>query len=195
MVKSDWLQVGHNLIMRVGNRSGHQYDASSNVTVMTNIDNPRNSQVNYNKKKKQAPFTQYGPYPAVAGISDSLSANGAVDHNQFEVMSAGSYPIYKSPQTMQEFQYSNGNRIDDSLSDNYGASSNAGNVPSYHKMKDKLHSMRRQNISNVTSNILNNNKISKPSKAEIMRTKSVDDESDSSNFRNQYKVSNSRPCS
>lgn len=101
-----------------------------------------------------------------------LSANGAVDHNQFEVMSAGAQPKYKSPQTMQEFQYSNNNRIDDSLSDQYGVKSSA---PSYQKKKEKLNSMRKQNHSQVATSVLTND-IKKPIKDHLSRTKSVDDE-------------------
>lgn len=82
-----------------------------------------------------------------------LSANGAIDHNQFELMSAGAAPKYKSPQTMQEFQYSNNARIDDSQSDQYGAKSSA---PSYQKKKEKLNSMRKQNHSHVATSILTN---------------------------------------
>ena len=126
--------------------------------------------MNYNPKKAQAPFTQYGPYTNVSMAPDMLSANGASDIDKFEVMSAGAYPLYKSPQTMQEFQYSNNNQIDESMSDNYGSRG----VPNYHRMKDKLNSMRKQNASNVASNILNNNSINKPTKAQMLRTKSVD---------------------
>lgn len=97
---------------------------------MTNIDNARNSQSNYKPKKRQAPFTQYGPY-INDDYPDHLSVNGVNDSNHFEVGSSGGFPQYKSPQTMQEFQYSNGNRIDDSISDSYVSSSNSNAVPSY----------------------------------------------------------------
>lgn len=141
------------------------YGGSSNVTVTTNIDNARNSQINYNKNKLQAPFTQYGPYSNVDGM-DMMSADGAVDHNQFEVMSAGAKPKYRAPQTMQEFQHSN-NRFDDALSDNYGMRQN---VPSYHKMKDKLNNMRKKNANNVVNSILGSG-VKKPVKAPRKETR------------------------
>lgn len=138
----------------------------------THIDNARNSQVNYNKKSS-APFTQYGPYTNAAMTPDMASDNGRDNRNKLEVMSDGAFQKYKSPQTMQEFQHSGKGNNDDSLTDNYGMKA----APSYHKMKDRLNSMRKQNASNVASNILGNN-IKKPSKETIMRTKSVDSEID-----------------
>jgi len=105
-----------------------------------------------------------------------MSANGAID-NQFEVMSSGGFPIHKSPQTLQEFQY---NRIntDDSGADSYGKNREQENMPSYAKMKNKLTSMRKQNINNVTSNILSSNKPVSNSKAQQMRKRTVDDQSE-----------------
>lgn len=134
----------------------------------TNIDHARNSQVNYHNKKSQAPFTQYGPY---SNISDALSANGALD-NQFEVMSAGGIPMYKSPQTVQEFQYSKFGQIETSPNNNYGIQAKNENVPNYTKMKDKLNNIRKQNINSVTNEILSN-KPAQNTKSHAMRTKSV----------------------
>ena len=103
---------------------------------MTNIDHARNSQSNYKPMKKLAPFTQYSPY--VGGdILDLLSVNEINDSNHFEVASAGGFPLYKSPHTMQEFQYSNGNRIDDAMSDSYISVSSSNPIPSYKKIKSK----------------------------------------------------------
>lgn len=142
---------------------------------MTNIDNARNSQSNYKPKKRQAPFTQYGPY-INDDYPDHLSANGVNDSNHFEIGSAAGFSHYKSPQTMQEFQYSNVNRIDDSISDGY-ASSNSNAVPSYKKMKSKLESIRKQNINNVANSILSANiSIDKPSKREMVANKSNDND-------------------
>jgi hypothetical protein len=73
---------------------------------------------------------------------------------------------------MQEFQYSNNNKIDDSLSDKYRAKPSP---PSYHKMKDKLMSTRKQNYSQVATSILSN-EVNKPRKEQVPKTKSVDDE-------------------
>jgi hypothetical protein len=73
---------------------------------------------------------------------------------------------------MQEFQYSNNNKIDDSLSDKYRAKLSP---PSYHKMKDKLINTRKQNYSQVATSILSN-EVNKPRKEQIPKTKSVDDE-------------------
>ena len=44
--------------------------------------------MDYNKKKPQAHFTQYGPYSGAPIQADMMSANGAVNHNQFDVLSA-----------------------------------------------------------------------------------------------------------
>jgi hypothetical protein len=44
--------------------------------------------MDYNKNKPQAHYTQYGPYSGSSVQSDMMSANGAIDHNQFEVLSA-----------------------------------------------------------------------------------------------------------
>lgn len=152
--------IYYSILIILGKNSNDPYTGNSNVTVMTNIDNARNSQINYNKPKVKAPATQYGPY---SELQDPLTTNGYVDHNQFEVMSAGGKPMYRSPQTMQEFQYSNSQSIDVSLSEPYSAQKNL-KKPSYHQMKDKLTNMRKQNMSNVATNILNSSKGGQPSK-------------------------------
>ena len=100
-----------------------------------------------------------------------FSADGAVDHNQFEIMSAGAKPKYRAPQTMQEFQNSN-NRFDDAMSDGYGSKQS---VPSYHKMKDKLNSMRKQNANNVVNSILGSS-AKKPVKAPRAQTEEEDEQ-------------------
>lgn len=153
---------------------------------MTNIDNNRNSQINYNKKK-QSPYTHYGPYSSNGDVPDFLSANEE-RINQFEMLSAGGYSAYKSPATMQEFQYSKQEKLHDHLSDNYGPPSSVSNVPINHSnKKTKFESMRKQNISNVANNILSNGNSGKMPKNQQMRTKSVDDDISDSNS-NQKQV-------
>ena len=134
----------------------------------------------------QAPYTQYGPY---SGLPESLSAHGKADHNQFEVMSAGGQPMYKSPQTMQEFQYSNPIPIDDLQSDASGSKRMAKNMPSYHSMKDKLNNIRKQNITNVTTNILGNSKGGQAVKARELRAKNTEDDTATSTHQSNLSVS------
>jgi hypothetical protein len=105
-------------------------------------------------------------------------------------MSAGGYSMHKSPQTVQEFQYSKFGQMENSPNDNFGMQGKSENVPSYHKMKNKLSKMRKQNINNVTNNILAN-KPAQNSKAHGMRTKSVDDEYVSQQLQEQVLPSNS----
>lgn len=96
--------------------------------------------------------------------------------------------MYKSPQTVQEFQYSKIGQMENSPNDNYGVQAKNENVPSYHKMKNKLNNIRKQNINNVTNNILSNKPAQNP-KAHAMRTKSIDDEHISKQLQEQVLLS------
>ena len=148
------------------------YGMNSSVTVMTNIDNNRSSQSNYNKKKK-SPYTQYGPYSNNNDVADILSANEDTN-NHFEMLSAGGYSAVKAPATMQEFPHNRMDNIPDSMSDQYAPPSS--NISNHHKVKNRFESMRKKNINNVANNILSNGKTNKIVKNHQMRTKSVDDE-------------------
>jgi hypothetical protein len=152
---------------------------NSSVTVMTNIDHNRSSQQNYHKKK-QSPYTQYGPYSNNGDAPDFLSANGD-QNNHFEMLSNGGSSAHKSPATMQEFQHQSVDGLPEKPGSKYGTPSDNSNVQSHHKIKNKYENMRKKNINNVANNILSSGKQAKPVRAQQMRAQSVDDETSDSN--------------
>ena len=84
-----------------------------------------------------------------------MNANNS---NAFEGSSSKNNKNVTSSQDIQEFHSLNGIRINDLKTENSNQSSNMSSVPSYQKMKNKLETMRKQNLSNAANNILSPNK-------------------------------------
>lgn len=82
----------------------------------------------------------------------------ADNSNAFEGSSSKNNKNVTSSQDIQESRSSNGIRINDLKTENTNQSSNMSSVPSYQKMKNKLETMRKQNLSNAANNILSPNK-------------------------------------
>ena len=78
----------------------------------------------------------------------------ADNSNAFEGSSSKNNKNVTSSQDIQESRSSNGIRINDLKTENTNQSSNMSSVPSYQKMKNKLETMRKQNLSNAANNIL-----------------------------------------
>lgn len=103
-------------------------------------------------------------------MPDLMPGSDKADNSQYDSASDREYAYHKSPQTMQDFQYSNGNRMDDSLTEAKVSVPLQPNVPSYQKIKNKLETMRKQNISNVANNILSSSKaIEKPPRQDLVK--------------------------
>ena len=159
----------------IGSKSNLPFSANSTVTVMTNIDHLRNSQMNYQPKIKQSPFTQYGQYGDGSEVGSMVSPKDVGSSVIYDASTAGESKYVASSQNVKEFRSSNGIQINDLKAENNNPDPNLSSVPSFQKMKNKLETMRKQNLNNAANNILYPNKIVENSiKKDIAKVKNID---------------------